>query len=326
MPLRAYVPDAESHERMGLGRRLAGLDGIAVRLGGPAIAASEQETVAAIGDAEVICTALRPVTARVIAAAPELRLIVKTGIGTDNIALDAARARGIPVVRTAGVNFAGVAEYAIAGMLAFQRRFRDFDRAVRDGRWAETRAEWSGRIETLGGRTLGIAGLGAVGREVARLGLAHGMAVIAHDPYVTAADARRCGVLPVDKAELLRDADILSLNLLLTDETRHYIGEPELAAMKPGALLVNSSRGPVVDEAALARALQARALGGAVLDVFELEPLAAGSPLLALDNCLLTPHLAGCTRAGYEEIGTKAAELVAAFAHGEELPAACRVA
>ena len=325
MSFRVFVPDGEASLRMGLERRLRALDGIEVRARSASIAASEAEILVGVGDAQAICTALGQVTARVIEAAEQLQLVVKTGIGTDNIALDAARERGVVVVRTAGVNFVGVAEYVIGGMLSYYRRFRDFDPALRAGAWNETRATWSGLIESPRGKTMGIVGLGAIGREVTRLAIAHGMTVIAHDPYVTAEDARSCGAELVGKDDLLRRADVVSLNLLLTPETRHFIGERELAAMRPDALLVNSSRGPIVDEAALAAALRDGVIGGAVLDVFEVEPLGADSPLLLLDNCLLTPHLAGCTRAGYAEIGERAALLVAAFARGEQLPAACIV-
>jgi D-3-phosphoglycerate dehydrogenase len=151
------------------------------------------------------------------------------------------------------------------------------------------------------------------------------MHVIAYDPYVDEAVARAAGVRKVELAELLAEADVVSLHVLLTDETRHLIGERELAAMKPEALLVNSARGPVVDEVALAAALRANEIAAAVVDVFELEPPVEGNPLLELGNCHLTPHLAGCTDYGYAEIGELAADLVARFAAGEELPAHCVV-
>ena len=173
---------------------------------------------------------------------------------------------------------------------------------------------------------MGIVGIGAIGRETARLARAHGMRVLANDPYVDSRDAEAAGARLVSLSELLRDADVVSLHVLLTPDTHHLIGDEELASMKPGALLINSARGPVVDERALADALRAGVIGGAVVDVYELEPPLEDNPLLGLDNCHLTPHLSGCTDYGYREIGALAADLVLRYVDGRPLPEHCVVA
>jgi D-3-phosphoglycerate dehydrogenase len=314
------VPDTEAAERMGLAARLAALSGVAVRTGDRPAAAAE-EVAREIGDAEVVCVALGRVDAAVLDAAPRLRLVAKCGIGVDNIDVAAAHERGLTVIRAAGVNFRGVAEYVIGAAIAGLRQFVRHDAGVRSGRWLELRAECAGLLPALAGKTLGIAGLGSIGAETARLALAHGMEVVAHDPY----RAEGGPVRLVSKEELFAGSDVVSLHLLLTDETHHYTGERELAAMKPDALLVNTSRGPVVDERALADALRERRIAGAAVDVLELEPPASDNPLLALDNVLLTPHLAGCTDLGYQEIGKLTARNVERFLAGEPLPQECLV-
>lgn len=306
---------------MGLAHRLAALPGVELRLG-TSLAASGEEVARALGDAEIVCVALGRLDASAIAAAPRLRLVAKCGIGVDNIDVEAAHARGVTVIRAAGVNFRGVAEYVIGAAIAFYRRFARHDAAVRAGRWAEVRTESAGLLPALAGKTLGIAGLGSIGAETARLARAHGMEVIAHDPYVQDAP----GVCLVSKRELFERADVISLHLLLTDETHHYVGAAELGAMRPDAILVNTSRGPVVDEGALVVALRDRRIGGAALDVLEFEPPAAENPLLALDDIVLTPHLAGCTDLGYEEIGELTARNVQRFLAGDSIPPECVVA
>ncbi|QEC49511.1 hypothetical protein FSW04_19355 [Baekduia soli] len=315
---RVYLPDIESAERM-RARRLLEDRGFDVRVG-DAFAASEQEVLAGIGDAEAVCVALGRVTAAVMDGAPELRLVVKTGIGVDNIDVAAARERNLPVLRMGRVNSFGPAEWVIGAAIAHLRRFSAMDAAVRRGEWGDLRQGASGLLPALTGRTLGIAGLGAIGQYLATLGRAHGMEVIAHDPYLPAEAAGRVGARLVSREDLFAQADVLSMNMVLTDETHHFVSTDELARMKPTALLANCSRGPVVDEAALAAALRDGVIAGAVIDVFEVEPPSADNPLFALEQVLLTPHLAGCTDHGYQEIGALTAELVDRFAHGRPVP------
>ena len=317
---RVYVPDHEAAERMRV-RKQFEQRGFEVRVGS-SFAASEDEVREGIGDAQAVCVALGRVTGAAMDAAEHLELIVKCGIGVDNIEVEAARERGLPVLRMGAVNSDGPAEWVIGATIAHFRRFTETDQALRSGDWSRVRRDWSGLLPALTGRTLGIAGLGSIGSRLAKLGNAHGMDVIAHDPHVPAAAFAASGARSVSREELFRSADVVSMNMILTEETRHFVSTAELALMKPTALLANCSRGPVVDEAALTEALRAGAIAGAVIDVFELEPPAPDNPLLELDNVLLTPHLGGCTDYGYHEIGALAAELVERFFKREPIPAA----
>jgi D-3-phosphoglycerate dehydrogenase / 2-oxoglutarate reductase len=324
MTTRVFVADLEAAHRMNLTAILRSTDRVTVREGN-SFAPVPAETRAALGDAQVLCVALGAVTAEVLDDAPDLRVVVKCGIGVDNIDVDAARERGIGVLRTARVNVDGPAEWVIGAAIAHLRRFAAMDRGVRQGEWAALRREWSGLVPALSGRTLGVVGVGAIGRRLAELGNAHGMTVLGHDPHVDPAELRRSGVEPVSKEEILAGSDVLSLNMVLTEATRGWISRDELAMMKAGSLLANCSRGPVVNEAALVEALERGHIGGAVLDVLELEPPDTGNPLLSLDQVLLTPHLGGCTDAGYQEIGARAAELISSLRDGREVAPDCIV-
>jgi phosphoglycerate dehydrogenase-like enzyme len=316
---RAYVPDVEAAVRMGVEPRLTAA-GIAVRTG-DSFTAAAAEVEAGIDDAEVVCVALGRVSAEAMDRAGNLRLIVKCGIGVDCIDVDAAAARGLPVLRMAGVNFAGVAEHVIGGSIAVLRRFAEMDQAIRAEAWSEQRRPWAGLVPALTGKTIGIVGLGSIGAAVARLAVAHGMTVIGADPHVPDDAVRELGIEPVAIEELLARADVVTVHAVLTDETHHLIDAAALRRMKPTAVLVNTARGPIVDELALAEALAADTIAGAVIDVLEHEPPAAGHPLFAQRNCVLTPHIAGCTDYGYQEIGALTAELIGRFGRGEPIPA-----
>lgn len=222
-------------------------------------------------------------TGAVLRGAPRLRLVSIWGTGTDNVDLEAARRLGVTVTNTPGVSATAIAEHALALLFAVARRLPRLDAATRRGDWAR------GDMMLLRGKTLGIVGLGAVGREFARLGAAVGMRVIAWtmhpDPGL--------GIELVALEELLGRADVVSLHLRLSAESRGLIGRAELARMKPGAILINTARGGLIDEGALCQALAGGRLLGAGLDVFELEPLPEGHPLTRLENVVLTPHSAG---------------------------------
>lgn len=317
----AHIADTEASERMDMSGRYREL-GLQVSLG-TRFSTPAAEMAAEVGRAEILAVALGRADAAVIAAAPELRLIVKCGIGTENIDLEAARARGVGVVRTAGVNVLGAAEYVIAVALQHGRRLVELDRAVRAARWVETRLAWSGLVGSLTGKTLGIVGLGAIGREVARLATAHGMQVLAADPFLDEAAAAAAGAVLVPLETLLPASDVVSVHVVLDDSTHHLVGREQFAQMKPTALFVNASRGGVVDTAALHEALWTGTIAHAAIDVLEQEPPPDDHPLLALDNVTLSPHLAGCTDHGFAEIGAKATELTRAWIAGEELPSAC---
>jgi phosphoglycerate dehydrogenase-like enzyme len=223
-----------------------------------------------------------PVTARVLEAGP-LRVVVKYGSGMDNIDVSAAEALGIRVSSTPGANSRSVAELAIALLLALARNVPRHDQNVREGSWSRITG-----IE-LAGKRLGVVGYGAIGREVARIAQGLDMQVVAHDPLVEDAD-----VPLISLDELYATSDAVSLHLPLTAETRGMVGAQELAAMKPATFLVNTARGGLVDEDALADALRSGRLAGAALDGFEHEPLEE-SPLKELDNVVLSPHAGAAT-------------------------------
>jgi len=318
-PVRVYVADTEASERMGLAAQLAADADFEPRFGDELVAsATTIETT--VGDAEVLCVTLGGVSAAAIEAATDLRLILKCGSGVNNIDIATAQQRGIPVLHTRGANFASVAEYVIGAIIALNRRLVEFDRVVREGKWQETRQRWAGQLPALTGKVLGVVGVGSIGAEVARLGRAHGMQVLGCDPRLDPVAGAELGLELVSKEQLLERADVVSLHLALNEATAGFISEPELARMKPTALLVNTARGSVVDEKALARALASGQIAAAAIDVFEQEPLPRGSELAGLDNCLLSPHLSGCTDYGYAEIGEAAIELLRLFLEGRPLP------
>jgi D-3-phosphoglycerate dehydrogenase len=245
---------------------------------------SEDYLLANIERFEGVVAGDDPFTASVLRRARRLRVIAKWGVGMDNIDRDAAAALGISVVNTPGQLAGEVADVVIGYILMLARQLGRIDARVRAGEWAQIRGV------SLGGKTLGIVGLGAAGRAVAKRARAMDMDVIACDPYVSREDAAAAGVGLVALGELLSACDFLSLNCNLTDENHHLIGREQLARMRPGAYLVNTSRGPLVDEAALAEALASNRLAGAALDVFETEPLPASSPLRRLENVILGAH------------------------------------
>lgn len=249
----------------------------------------------AIASADALIVRVFAVTAELLDRAPRLRLVAKHGSGVDNIDIEAASRRGVLVANTpGGANASSVAEGAVMLMLAILRRTVQMDSCVREGRFQD---RWKLVLRDLSGKTLGIVGLGQIGKCVARIcGAGFDMRVVAYDPYAAAAEAAAIGVerLPTLPA-LMALADVISIHTPLTASTRHLIGGPELAAMKPTAIIVNTSRGPVIDERALVVALKEGRIAGAGLDVFEDEPPTMTNPLLGLGNVVLSPHVAGVT-------------------------------
>jgi D-3-phosphoglycerate dehydrogenase len=239
-------------------------------------------------DIEVYIVGNARIPRRVIEGAPALRLIAKFGVGVDNIDLSAAGECGVLVTNAPGANAISVAEMTMALLLSLSRRLREAERTVREGGWRVTVGH------ELHGKTLGIIGLGNIGKQVAVRAIPFGMRVIANDIVAYPEFCRRHGVAPVVLDELLAVSDVVTLHVPLTPLTRHMISGPQLDRMKPGALLLHTARGGVVDEAALCRALASGRLAGAGVDVFEREPLEA-SPLRSLDSVILTPHVAGIT-------------------------------
>ena len=274
---------------------------------------SSFELAAAIGGSAGLVTIPADVVGSELfdAAGPELRIVANFGVGYDSVDVDEATRRGIVVSNTPDVLTEATAEVTIALMLALLRRVAEGDRLVRrQEEWALAPTFMLG--EGLGGKTLGIVGLGRIGSEVARLAEVFGMSVVhtrGSGPYEE---------LPLDR--LLAEADVVSLHVPLTPETRHLIGAHELRLMRPDAVLVNVSRGPVVDEAALVEALREGRIAGVALDVYEHEPeVSAG--LLELENVVLSPHLGSSTHAAREAMGMLCADALEAVLLRDELPA-----
>jgi phosphoglycerate dehydrogenase-like enzyme len=275
--------------------------------------ADEDALVAAIADCDIV-VAMRertPFRASTFARLPRLRLLVTTGMRNAAIDMEAARAHGVTVCGTASQT-APPAEITWALILALTKRLVPEHAAFRaNGAWQSTVGV------DLDGHRLGLLGLGKIGGRVARVGLAFGMEVTAWSQNLTAARAAEVGVrLAASKHELLETSDIVSIHLVLSARTRGLLGRDDLRRMKPTAFLVNSSRGPIVDEAALVEALTQGWIAGAGLDVFDEEPVPASSPFRALPNVLGTPHLGYVTEANLRVYYGEAAEDVAAFLDG----------
>jgi glyoxylate reductase/D-3-phosphoglycerate dehydrogenase len=233
------------------------------------------------------------VTPRLYEEAPALRLVQMLSAGYDRADLEAARKAGVPLCNNGGANSVAVSEHALLLMLAVSRRLITQHRNVTAGRWHGNAPP---TVHEVKGKVLGIVGLGTIGRKVARLALAFGMTVHYYDiARLSEAEEDALGVRFRLLPEILRGSDIVSLHVPLNASTRHMIGARELALMKPSAIVVNTARGPVIDEMALTAALSAGKLFGAGLDVFDEEPTPPDNPLLKLDNVVLTAHLAGPT-------------------------------
>ncbi|HYG72040.1 MAG TPA: phosphoglycerate dehydrogenase [Actinomycetota bacterium] len=261
------------------------------------------------------------VTSEVIAAAESLKVVARAGIGLDNVDVEAATRRGVMVVNAPQSNIVSAAEHTIALLLAQARNVPQANAALKDGRWE--RAVFEG-VE-LQGKTLGIVGLGRVGALVAQRAAAFGMRIIAFDPYVPKERAKEMGIelMPTLEA-LLVQADFITVHLPRTPDTEGLIGERELALVKEGARLVNTARGGIVDEVALAKALEDGRLGGAALDVFADEPT-TDSPLFGFEQVVVTPHLGASTTEAQDKAGTSVAEMVRLALSGEFVPFAVNV-
>ena len=268
--------------------------------------ASEDELGVALREAELLLMCYTPVTARVIESAPRLKGIVKYGVGIDAIDIEAAKAHGIPVVNVPEYAEETVAEGAITLMLALAKKLKPIQRAMDEQGWVWPAAQWMGL--DLAGKTLGLVGIGRIGTNVARIaGRGFRMRVLGFDPRADAERFMQAGVQRrTELRELLAESDFVSVHCVLNAETRGLIGVRKLAAMKPSAFLVNVSRGAIVDEAALLRALQERRIAGAALDVYSQEPLAKAdhplSALYAMDNAVLFPHLTFFTREAMQRL------------------------
>lgn len=274
-----------------------------------------------VADAEgIVVRSATRVDAELIAAAPRLRVIGRAGIGVDNIDVPAATRHGVLVVNAPFANTISAAEHTMALLLSQARNIPAAHAKLIAGEW--DRKSFQG-VE-LAGKTLGVIGLGKIGTLVAQRCLAFGMRLLAYDPFVTEERARRLGVELVELDRILAEADFLTVHLPKTKETQGLLGRESLARLKPGARIVNTSRGGIIDEEALAEAIAAGRLGGAALDVFAVEPTTA-SPLFGLPQVVVTPHLGASTVEAQERAGTDVAEAVAAALRGELVPSAVNV-
>ncbi len=252
------------------------------------------------------------------AAGPGLKVVSNCAVGVDNVDVAAATARGIPVGNTPGVLTEATADMAFALLMAAARRLPEGERQVRTGGWKTWSLDYLLGADFVGA-TLGIVGFGRIGRAVARRAMGFGMRILFSDPAPAAPEAGLDAV-QVDFEALLRESDFVSLHCLLNDDTRGLINAAAFARMKPTAILVNTSRGPVVDQEALYDALKSRRIFAAALDVTVPEPLPTDSPLLTLENCLVVPHIASASRRTRSEMSRMAAENLVAGLKGERLP------
>ncbi|MBI3979536.1 MAG: phosphoglycerate dehydrogenase [Chloroflexi bacterium] len=277
--------DPDDPDTGGLLRRAGLVARLAPKLG----ARTPAEVCRLVSDAVGAIVSSDPFDRSVFAAAPQLRVIARVGVGTDTVDLQAATEAGVAVTTTPGVSEETVADHALAMMLAAIRRIVEHDASVRAGEWSRAGplTPWD-----LHGRTVGLVGFGRIGRAVARRLRGFDTHILVRDPVITGSDGLGDGLEVVDLDELLRRADIISLHVPLLPTTRGLIGRHEIARMRSGAIVVNTSRGGVVDEVGLAESLASGRLRAAALDVFEDEP-PRSSPLLKLPNVILTPHVAG---------------------------------
>ena len=257
----------------------------------------ELERALAGADALIVRSETR-VTADLLTRAPHLKVIARAGTGVDNIDVPAATRRGIAVMNAPGANTVSAAEHAMGLLLGLVRHIPWAAEAMRRGEWDRKRFEGT----ELRGKTIGIVGLGRIGGHVAQIARAFGMQVVGHDPYLAPERAAELQIklLPLD--QLLRQADVVTLHVAHTEQTHHLINAARLQLMKPTAVLINTARGELVDEAALAEAVQAKRIRGAAIDVFAVEPLPKDAPLRQLERVILTPHLAASTAEAQERV------------------------
>jgi D-3-phosphoglycerate dehydrogenase / 2-oxoglutarate reductase len=277
---------------------------------------SEEEAIRELAQADAILLNLFPLTARVISKLERCKVISRYGIGYDNVDVEEATRRGIWVSRVPDYCIEETSDQALGLLLAAARRIAYKDREIRKGRWNLHKEMHTGRIA---GKTLGIVGYGAIGRKVHRKVAGLGFArVLVSDPYVDPALIEIAGAHPVDPRILYRESDFITLHVPLTKETRGMISAREIGTMKKNAIIINTSRGPVVDEAALVAALKEGRIAGAGLDVFDHEPLPAGSVLFGMDTVVLSDHASWYSEEAEVELKTKAARNVAAVLCGEK--------
>jgi D-3-phosphoglycerate dehydrogenase len=288
----------------------AGIELLQAQPGWEVVVSNPKEYTPHLADCDALLVrSVVQVDGAMLARAPKLRVIGRAGVGVDNVDLDAATAAGVLVMNTPGGNAISVAEHTLAMMLAMARHIPQATASTRSGKWEKKTFLGS----ELRGKTLGIVGLGSIGRQVVKRARAFEMRVVAHDPYVTAQIAHDLGVEVLDLAALYAASDYITLHVAATPETQGMLSHEAFAAMKPGVRIVNCARGELVDEAALLAAVQSGKVAGAAMDVFSVEPPPAGFPLFATDAVLATPHIGGSTEEAQEIVGVRIAEQVVEY-------------
>ena len=275
---------------------------------------TEDELIAQVRDADVILVSAKQITRRVVESMPRCKLIIRYGVGLDTLDIPAATDHGIVVAHFPDFCQPEVANHMMMLLLACAKKMPMLDKAVRDGSW---RPGPLGPMGAIGGETLGLVALGNIARAVVPRAQAFGLNVIAYDPYLGEGVFRAYGVERIETLpELLERSDYVSVHTPLNPDTRHLVGPAELERMKPTAYLINTSRGPVVDQDALVAALDAGQIAGAGLDVFEREPLKAESPFARMENVVLMPHSASYSDQSFEGMRRRVGETVVGLMEG----------
>ena len=275
---------------------------------------TEDETIEWAKDADAILNGLVPITRKVLENLPRTRVVARYGVGVDNVDLDAATEQGIAIVHVPDYCAEEVSNQALAFLLDWARQVTQFNTLIHNGDWSY---EYLTSMQSIHEQKLGVIGGGRIGLAMARKGKALAMDVMVCDPYVKPEELKAQGFRAATLAELLSESDYISIHTPLTPNTRHLIGADELKIVKPSAFLINTSRGPVVDEAALIQALQEKRIAGAGLDVFEKEPLPDDSPLRTMPNVLMTPHMGSQSPAANARLRRQIAEEVLRALRGE---------
>lgn len=267
-----------------------------------------------VHDADVLMFNDANITADIIAALEKCKMIIRYGIGYDNVDLEAAGKKGIYVCNAPSYGTYDVAEHTMALLLSVCKHIPVADKCARTGKW---NPEYIGKVRRLRGKTLGLVGFGRIARVVAKRARAFEMEILVSDPYLSEEDKAALGARYVDLPTLLTNSDYVTLHSPLTEETHHMLGMPQFQMMKKDAVLINTSRGGLVNENELIFALLSGEIAGAALDVFENEPLPASSKLLQMDNVVLTPHVAWNSYEGVDDLHKEVTENVVRVLHGE---------
>lgn len=270
---------------------------------------------AIVCDADILMFNDATISADIIDALKNCKMIIRYGIGYDNVDLEAAGKKGIYVCNAPSYGTYDVAEHTMALLLSAVKHIPLADKCARTGKWS---ADHVGKVRRLSGKTLGLVGFGRIARKVCARARAFEMDILVCDPYVDTAAAEAAGVRLVDFSTLLSESDYISLHSPLTEETRHMMGMPQFKLMKKDAVLVNTGRGGLVNENELIFALLSGEIGGAALDVFETEPLSPQSKLLGMDNVVLTPHVAWNSYEGTTDLHKEVTDNVVRVLHGEK--------